>query len=206
MTFGALILAAGAGTRWQGPTPKPLATYAGATFLDRATQAALGAGASPVIRVLGSRAQAILSASPSPPGTHTVVNPDWADGMGRSLAFGLEAALRLQPGLAAVCVLLADQPLVTADHLRVFLRAVHASGRSIGLCDYGDATRGPPAIFLRTHFPALLALTGDSGARHLARAHPESVLLHPLSQARHDIDTPEAYAALDYSNRRPPAP
>jgi molybdenum cofactor cytidylyltransferase len=195
MATAAIILAAGANSRWQGEGPKALAELAGATFVDRVARAALAAGFSPVVRVLGAHAAA-LQARPTLAGVDDVVHTDWVEGMGSSLACGLAAVLERAPETDAVCVLLADQPLIEARHLLDLQAGMTAAGKSIGLCDYGDGSRGPPAIFLKTHFAALLALTGDAGARQLARSHPEAVFLHPLPTARHDVDSLADYTAL----------
>jgi len=195
MPVAAIILAAGAGSRWQGEGPKALATFGGVTFVDRVARAALAAGLSPVVRVLGAHAAA-LQARPAVAVVEDVFHAAWAEGMGRSLACGLTAVLERAPEADAVCVLLADQPLIEAQHLLDLQTGMTAAGKSIGLCDYGDGSRGPPAIFLKQHFSALLALTGDAGARQLARSHPQEVFLHPLPAARHDVDTLADYASL----------
>jgi molybdenum cofactor cytidylyltransferase len=195
MPAAAIILAAGANSRWQGEGPKALATLEGATFVDRVARAALAAGLLPVVRVLGAHAAA-LQARPALAGVEDVVHASWAEGMGRSLACGLTTVLERAPETDAVCVLLADQPLIEARHLLDLQAGMTLAGKTIGLCDYGDGSRGPPAIFLKQHFAALLALTGDSGARQLARSHPQEVFLHPLTAARHDVDSLADYAAL----------
>ncbi|MBC8011025.1 MAG: NTP transferase domain-containing protein, partial [Burkholderiales bacterium] len=47
MHAAAIILAAGAGSRWQGAAPKPLTRLGGETFVDRAARAAIEAGCTP---------------------------------------------------------------------------------------------------------------------------------------------------------------
>jgi len=56
---------------------------------------------------------------------------------------------------------------------------------------------GNPVLFGRRHFPALQALSGDTGAKSVISAHADSVLDLPMNDDRSlvDLDTPEAWAA-----------
>jgi CTP:molybdopterin cytidylyltransferase MocA len=193
--MAAVILAAGAGSRWRGEGPKALALWEGETFVKRAERAALGAGCGLVVRVLGAHAETVR-AQGAEEGVEDVFYAGWAGGMGGSLACGVAAVLARRPDADAVCVLLADQPLVEARHVRALAEGLAAAGRSIAVCDYGDGTQGPPAIFLRRHFEALLTLTGDEGARRVAREAGAEVFRLRVVEARHDVDQLEDYARL----------
>jgi molybdenum cofactor cytidylyltransferase len=194
--YAAIVLAAGAASRWKNG-PKALANWRGRTLLDHACHLARSAGCAPVYRVLGAHRE-VIEAQPAPEGIRTVHNPDWADGLGSSLACGMRA-LAADPsaaGCAGVLVLLCDQPLVSPETLHA-LREAHAhDGRSLVFAGHGDGRIGPPALFARVHWPELAALTGAEGARRLARAHPEAVAIVPAPEAAEDIDTPEDYARL----------
>jgi CTP:molybdopterin cytidylyltransferase MocA len=52
----------------------------------------------------------------------------------------------------------------------------------------------PPALFAAAHFPELVALRGDAGARALFQAHADQVVTVPLDES-HDLDTPDHYQA-----------
>ncbi len=200
--IGAIILAAGAGSRWLGETPKPLAKWRGETLVDRAARIAREAGWTPVVRVLGAHAEAIL-ARPVEAAVETVVHAEWAAGMGGSIACGVEELLALRPDLAAVGVLPVDQPLIEAGDLRALAEGLAGSGRSIARCDYGNGEGGPPAIFLREHFEALRALRGDEGAKPVVRAAgPDQVYRLRLEAARYDVDRVEDLAALTLRRER----
>ena len=63
--------------------------------------------------------------------------------------------------------------------------------------------RGHPVLFGRETFPALLALTGDTGARALLDALGEAVAVVPVDDtAPVDVDTPDALHALAAMWRR----
>lgn len=188
MKAGALILAAGGGTRFGGT--KQLLEIEGETLIDRACKTALAAGCEPVLRVLGARADEIL-ARPELQGVATLVHDHWQDGMGSSLAAGICRLLEIEPECDAVFILLADQPLVSPGLLETMLPLLEEHF-SMVICDYGGSS-GPPAVFKWPHFPELMELTGDRGAKSLAARHPGSVAWHPFPGGVCDIDSKEAW-------------
>ncbi len=188
MKRGALILAAGGATRFGGP--KQLLEIDGETLIDRACHTALAAGCEPVLRVLGARAEEIFK-RPELPDVFTLVHENWQDGMGGSLAAGACRLLELEPECEAIFILLADQPLVSPELLEQMLELLE-SRASMVLCDYGE-TSGPPALFKWPHFPELMELTGDRGAKALATKHPGAVAWFPFSGGACDIDSKDAW-------------
>ncbi|MCU0793045.1 MAG: nucleotidyltransferase family protein [Opitutaceae bacterium] len=191
MNTAAILLAAGAASRWGGDEPKALLAWQGDRLIGHLARAALAAGAGPVVRVLGARAELIQERAPAPPGVLDVFNADWSSGMGGSIACGLAAALEARPELAAVLILPCDQPLVTAAVLAECLAAQGGRERAIVQCDYGGGSYGPPVVFGRGFFPELLALTGDEGGRAVVRRHPEALARVVFPGGKWDIDSPE---------------
>lgn len=185
MKTGAVVLAAGRASRFGAA--KQLLEIGGESLVDRACRIAMEAGCHPVMRVLGAHAEEILD-RPCPDGIETLVHAAWQEGMGSSLAAGVAALQVLSPDLDAVLVLLADQPMVTAELLGRMRHRLSDAG--IVLCDHGEAT-GPPALFAKRHFGELAALTGDRGAKAVAANHP--AVLVPFPDAAWDIDSPEAW-------------
>jgi molybdenum cofactor cytidylyltransferase len=188
MKTGAIILAAGGATRFGGP--KQLLEIDGETLIDRACRTALAAGCEPVLRVLGARAEEILK-RPELPDVFTLVHENWQAGMGGSLAAGACRLLEQEPECEAVFILLADQPLVTPELLGKMLELLE-SRASMVLCDYGESS-GPPALFKWPHFPELMELTGDRGAKALAARHPGAVAWLPFPDGVWDIDSRDAW-------------
>ena len=183
-TVGAVVLAAGAATRFG--TAKQLAPFEGTPLVRRAVDAALGAGAHPVVVIVGAHGDDVAASLAGLDAVSVVVHAEWHLGLASSLASGL-AALDGADCDAAL-VTLADQPLVDAHALRRLL-AAFVGARRIVASSYGD-TCGVPAIFGREHLPALRALTGDSGARRWLRQHAALVTAVPMPEAAVDIDTP----------------
>ena len=95
----------------------------------------------------------------------------------------------------AVLLTLSDLPLVTADHLSNLVNAWVESPYSIVASEFED-TLGPPIVFPKTDFDALVQLTGDRGARPIIDANRERVLSIACEEAAFDIDRPEDLAGI----------
>lgn len=177
-TVVAVVLAAGAGSRFRGPTHKLDATVGGRAVVARAVETALAAGIGPVVVVTAGQLRTDLH-----PSVVHVINDRWAEGQITSLRTGIEAADAL--GADAVVVGLGDQPFVTADAWR----AVAATDAPIAVATY-DGRRGHPVRLRRDVWP-LLPETGDEGARSLMRLRPDLVAAVPCDGSPIDIDTVE---------------
>ncbi|HEV3227447.1 MAG TPA: NTP transferase domain-containing protein [Acidimicrobiales bacterium] len=178
MTTAALVLAAGEGSRFTGPTHKLLAPFRGRPLWWWAVDAARRAALDATYVVVGAVELPVDDAV-------TVVRNDaWAQGQATSLAAGL-AAVRAAGHTAAV-VGLADQPLVGPDAWR----AVAASTRtSIAVATFRGARR--PPVRLAAEVWSLLPTTGDEGARVLMRERDDLVTEVPCTGEAVDIDTLE---------------
>ncbi len=183
----AVVLAAGQSVRMG--RPKLLLVWEGKSLLRRAAEAA-GAACRQVVVVLGpepQRMEAELSSLP----VEVVVNPEYAKGMATSLRCGIQAV----GDATAALVVLADQPAVTAEHLRRLIQAYRRSGAPLAAAAYGD-TVGAPAVFSRQLFPELLALEGDTGAKRVVESHRHEAVVVPLPEAAVDVDAAEDWQRL----------
>lgn len=184
-----VILAAGAATRMG--RLKQLLPYRGKTFLQHAVEQAASAGLSPVVVVVGAQAEIVADAIRSER-VQIVRNDAWETGMGSSIAAGVRY---LEPSeVSAIAILLADQPLVTVQHLRAMARLLASDSSSIVAAEYGG-TLGVPALFRREMFAALASLPPEAGARQLLRSS-QQVLAYPLAEAAIDVDSPEDLSNL----------
>lgn len=152
----AVLLAAGAGTRYHGPTHKLLAPFRGKRVVDWAYEHAAASGLD-VIVVTGEVDLDLPGA---------VHNPRWAEGIATSLRVAVAAAAAGDADADAVVVGLADQPMVPPEAWRL----VAASPAPIAVATYGGARRNPVRL-AREVWP-LLPETGDEGARVLFRTVP----------------------------------
>lgn len=192
-----LLLAAGGGSRLG--RPKALVEFRGERLVDRGVRTLREGGCEPVVVVLGAAPAEV-------PGARVVPNPEWATGMGSSLRAGLAA---LPPGIRAVVVALADQPLIGPGAVRRLIDAA-GHGASVAVATYGGRRRNP-VLFAAEHFAAVAELAaGDVGARAFLRRRPELVTPVPCDDTGDpaDIDTPADLARLralaDGAAVRPP--
>ena len=191
MTVAAAILAAGRGSRVAGRTPKPLLDLAGQPLVAWALAAPLAADVEPVLLVVGRSGRAVAQAAP--PGVGVVRSRRWRRGIARSLGAALES---LAAGdAAAVCVGLADQPLVGPDAYRRLARA-HADGARLAVATY-DGQRANPVLLDRSLWPAARALRGDVGARALTATHDVVEVDCSGTGDPSDVDTLDDLRALE---------
>jgi molybdenum cofactor cytidylyltransferase len=175
------VLAAGLGTRFGGgklETPcagKPLGRWA----IEAVEATGLGAGTV----VTGPEGVSFAA------GWTALLNPEPERGLGSSLALAAKAAL--ERGDAALLVLLADMPLVTADYLREL-----AGSTAPAATRQPDGRPGVPAVLDRALLEAAATMTGDRGAGPLLAG---ATLLHPPAGSLRDVDTAEDLEEIERS-------
>lgn len=188
MTVVAALLAAGGGTRFEGPTHKLLAPLEGRPVWEWALSAVLAAGFGHLVLVTGAVELALPDPLPDPAGTtvHRVHNPDWATGQAGSVLLAAATADRL--GADHLVVGLADQPFVTTDAWRTVAGA--SADCRIVVAEY-DGVPGPHPVRLARAVWPHLPTEGDQGARELFRAHPDWLCRVACLGSGADIDTTE---------------
>ncbi len=181
-----IVLAAGTSSRF-GRT-KQLIEIEGKSLVQHAVDAA--AALDEVIVVVGHDAERVTHAVH---GARIVTNPNYEAGQSTSLVAGLRSA---DPRCAAAIVLLADQPHITASHVRALADAFASSGSPIVRLRFRN---GPgPALLARGVWPLVETMTGDIGARALIEQHPELIQDVAIDEdAPPDVDTPDDLRAVD---------
>lgn len=187
----AVLLAAGNASRFG--TAKQSLLIDGVPMVRRAAMAALDAGLSPVIVVIGAHGDAVEHSLGGLP-VQLTGNPDWASGMGSSLALGVRTAVATETLPHEVLVMLTDQPGILAAELNAMIEAHASAPERIRAARY-EGHLGPPCLFPRAYFDELIAMDGTSGARRLLERHADCVDAHDLPSAAFDIDTPADHAA-----------
>lgn len=182
-TVFAVVLAAGTSSRFGGT--KQAVEFDGIPLVRRALQTATRVCGDRVITVIGHDAANVLRSMQANSG-FLVVNEDFESGLGSSIA---AAARACPPQSDALLLMLADQPLVTADHLEALLHRWSGADNEIVATAYAD-TEGPPVLLPRATIGDLSRLTGDTGARALFRDTRFSLKTVRFEDAAVDIDTP----------------
>ena len=188
-TVFAAVLAAGSSSRF-GST-KQAVLLDGIPLVRRAIDTAVTVCDNRVLAVIGHDADAVLVAIGSEP-CFIAVNEDHGKGLGSSIATAARACRRHAD---ALLLLLADQPLITPQHLRALIDTWSGADNVIVASSY-LGTEGPPVLFPSGAFEALESLTGDRGAHTLFRDSCFTLKTVPFDPAGTDIDTPEDLAAL----------
>lgn len=185
MTVAAVLLAAGAGTRFHGEEHKLRADLRGRPILSWSIDAVIAAGFDEVIVVTGADSFVDLF----PESVVAIECPEWESGQAYSLQAGLRAATNR--GHDAVVVGLADQPLVGTSTWRS-LRETNE--RPIVATTYAGRRRPPTRLdnSVWKHVPT----SGDAGARELFAEHAELVSQVASAGDPTDVDTVESLAIL----------
>ena len=180
---GAVLLAAGGGSRFAGTHHKLLQPLAGRPVVRWALEAIAQAQLSPIFVVTGAADLHAVLAEPLPnnPVVVIVQNEHWQRGMASSLQAALVAAREHE--LEAVVVGLGDQPGIPASAWR----AVAETPSPLAVATYRGERRNPVRIHaeLWSHLP----IDGDEGARSLIRQRPELVTEVACEGIADDIDT-----------------
>jgi molybdenum cofactor cytidylyltransferase len=187
--IASIVLAGGRSTRY-GQRNKLLEMLDGVPLVVRVVHAALASRARPVIVVTGHEAAAVEHAL-ADLDVRIVHNPDFAEGLSTSLKAGIGA---LPEDVDGAVVSLGDMPRIEARHLDRLIAAFSPKeGRGI-VVPVHLGKRGNPVLFARAYFPELLAIEGDTGARHIIAASASEVAEVDLGTDAIflDIDTPEA--------------
>lgn len=190
----ALILLAAGASRRMGNEPKQLLEFGGETLIRRAARAALASACRPVCVVLGANYERLRPEIADLP-VVVAANENWAGGMSSSLKTGLEKILEIAPGASAVCVTVADQPLVDFHVINRLINVFRNGTHPVAACRYAE-TVGVPAIFDRHLFGELMNLTGDAGAKKIISKYLSETRLINVPEAALDIDSPADYRHL----------
>jgi molybdenum cofactor cytidylyltransferase len=192
MRICGVLLAAGRGTRFGGdklraPIPEETFGVAAGTPLGVAAARHLVAALPDSVAVVRSD-DAPLRALLAPAGLRVVECANADDGMGVSLACGVQATRDADGWIIA----LADMPWIAPATIALIADALR-EGADVAAPAHGGV-RGHPVGFSRRHYDALIALVGDAGARGVIEANAPALALIDVADPAilRDVDTPGA--------------
>ncbi|RDE19527.1 nucleotidyltransferase family protein [Motiliproteus coralliicola] len=200
MRMACLLMAAGAGSRFG--SVKQLADIHGKPMLQHALEQLQPLFGEDLFCVVGAHRQRL--ASIVQPRAQLIENPDWQQGLGVSIARGVEAIRRQDKDTKAndsnknydaLLIALADQAALLTQDYRYLIN--HTDGDRIVAAEYAQRA-GVPALFPASFFNELEQLDGDQGARRLLQPQEQCgrLIKVALPGAQLDIDTPADLKAL----------
>lgn len=186
------ILAAGRGSRFNHDYPKSLALLGDHSLLAHALNAAMDSRQTPVLLVVGYKYQQVAINAPN---VLIVHNPHWQRGIASSLQAAIKA---IEPNISigALCVGLADQPLIGSDAYRC-LASAYRRGTDFAVATYGGARRNP-TLLARSMWSNAIKLEGDEGARVLMNSHSVVEVACDRTGNPFDVDTVEDLQAIEH--------
>ena len=161
-----IILAAGGSTRLG--KPKQQLMFGDKTLLERIVQAGLDSQSNRLLLVWGAYDPASFRQR-IPHQVEILFNPHWKQGMASSIKVGVQELMKgniPDQVILTVC----DQPYVDYKLIDDLISRQQATGRPIVASSY-QKTLGVPALFDRSLFPELMALTGQS-IKISKKSHP----------------------------------
>jgi len=191
-----LIPAAGASNRMG--TPKQLLNWKNTTLLGNAIDVAEKLQ-SPVIVVLGANLKKI-KASINQYQIQVLKNRNWENGLGNSIAFGVNHIIENLPKVNAILIMLADQPLINTEYLKSLIDKYKIDEGQIIASSYKNRKHGVPVLFDKVYFEELSKLNDDKGAKILLQKYAKKVSVINSESMVSDIDTLEDYKHLYIDN------
>ena len=184
-----IVLAAGSSSRMEG-TNKLLLPWKEKSVLQVVVEQICEVGLGEVIVVTGHQRAEVEEALSRYP-VRLVHNPNFAEGMAASIRVGVETAVGGQGYLFA----LGDMPQIAGTTMLKVAEAL--KNRETIAVPVRDGRRGHPVAIGSAHRDALLALTGDRGARPILAKNAANVVEIPVEDEGIfvDVDTQESYRA-----------
>lgn len=196
--IAAVVLAAGASRRF-GEANKLLAEVGGRTLIERVVAALAAADVDDILVVTGWDHEAVEVALRGQR-VRFVHNERWDEGMGASIATGVDA---VEATASGAFIVPADLPLLTPQTITSLIAAFRAAdGNRIVFPTTAAGEQRNPVLWPRAHFGALLALPPEKGAKALLQLIAAHCLPVAVDDALlSDVDTSADLAALRAGGR-----
>ena len=201
MSVGAVLLAAGAGSRLGGK-PKCLLELDGVPLILRQLRALEKAGVDQVVVVLGYYSELIEPVIRNSP-IKIVVNPNPENGQASSVRLGLQT---LPFTLDSVIVALADQPLIETEDVSSLIVAYDRRGTKSMVVPGkkkadGEMKPGNPVMFDAALRDQWLAGDAEMTCRNWRRKYPETVFWFEPKNDHWFVDIDEEVDIVNFETK-----
>jgi molybdenum cofactor cytidylyltransferase len=119
-------------------------------------------------------------------------NQRWENGLGSSIAHGIETCNQFFPEAKACLLILLDQVCIGPSHLMKLIDAWEREPEHIIASSIGQKA-APPIIFPAQYWNELLFIDHKKGAASFLKQYPMHITKVNLPEAEKDLDTPEDY-------------
>ena len=188
--FPLVILAAGNSNRMG--TSKALLPWKKSTLIKELVDKYLQLNQE-VIVVSGSNHKALLNLQLQT--SHIIENTNYEQGMGKSIAVGVNYVQSYFPKAKGIFILTVDQPFISLSHLQNMMAVFKSNTIVVSSSEQGY--RGIPSLFSATYFKELVALEDDRGAKPVCFKHKTRLqIVQTAHEDLDDMDTPEMYQKL----------
>jgi len=188
-----LILAAGESSR-MADRIKQILPWKDSSLLGNAIAQAKATIADVNYTVLGAYEE-IIKAEVDFEAKAIIQNPDWKNGLGSSIATGINYFLSKNLDYDAVLIMLGDQPLMDTNYLNKMIGNWIGNSSKIITTQYKGRS-GVPAIFGKEYFSELQKLNKDYGAKDIISSNEGAILALNPEGKKIDIDTWETYQEI----------
>jgi molybdenum cofactor cytidylyltransferase len=189
LNIAILILAAGESKRMQGI--KQLLPWKNTTLLGNAIEQAMQSKGNAIYVVLGANSSKI-SSTIAHYNVQIIENKNWKNGIGKSIARGVNFLKENQLKYDAILIMLADQPLVNSSYYNLLIDKYYQKEAKI-IASETNNSPSVPALFDAVYFDNLAQLSEDKGAKEiLIAAQKEVYILHSNANLI-DVDTFSSY-------------
>lgn len=183
--IAAVLLAAGTSSRF-GETDKLMAELRGKPLAAHTLETVASMAFAELIAVVRPIEVApVLHRKLDRRGYTIIVNDRPEEGISGSIVRAVEHVMPINR-IRGILICLADMPDVPQTHYNRICLAAEDIRSVVASTD--SFSSSPPAFIGRKHFPELLALKGDQGARALLS---HGLQIETTGHVLHDIDTPE---------------
>jgi CTP:molybdopterin cytidylyltransferase MocA len=198
MSVGAVILAAGAGSRFGGG--KLLAPLEGRPILAHVVDAARAAGLEPIV-VVGPPSGELDGVDLG--AVRRITNETPQEGLSSSVRLGLRE-FELEPDVSAAVILLGDQPRVRPETIAALMAAMEETPDTPFVAARHRDDHSPnPVLAQRSVWRLADEIAGDRGFGPVLLAHPELVRWIDIAGSNPDVDTRADLARLTEADGSP---
>ena len=182
-------------------SPKQLLKWGTSTLLGHTIETAQSVQGCKICVVLGANYD-VIKAEIDYSYIKIIRNEEWKNGLGRSIAFGVQHLIDSSLTIDGILIVLADQPLIDANYLNSMIEMFKPKEHQIIATSYDNHKQGVPALFDKSYFEELTKLNDDKGAKEIIEKYSNHVTMLTAHDKISDIDTEQDYEDLYYANHQ----